>query len=181
MSKVIRQCDPGQMVKLWVDLYNTRVIFNTYKTLISVLLNFWYISQDLRQEDTGPTVGCLKCLGRLGQGWEQICSVCSAVLEAFVAARTLSAPIQHAKYEKPSEPLDSLVGCVPAVWPFWLAVCPANQCGVWEGRNTVWALFFYALCSVIGCFHIAPPAYCISRKHRPYTLLWSWQLTAFPS
>ena len=30
----------------------------------------------------------------------------------------------------------------------------ANQRGVWEGRNIVCALFFYALCSVIFCFHI---------------------------
>ena len=45
----------------------------------------------------------------------------------FGTTRTLSAPIQHAKSEKlgwwPSEPLDSLIGCVLAVWPFWLAVC----------------------------------------------------------
>ena len=45
--------------------------------------------------------------------------VCSAALEAVGATRTLSAPIQHAKSEnvgcRPSEPLDSLTGCVPAV------------------------------------------------------------------
>ena len=51
----------------------------------------------------------------------------------------------------------------------------ANQRGVLEGQNSVCALFFYALCSVISCFHVAPPAYCISRKHRTYMLLWSWQ------
>ena len=54
----------------------------------------------LRQNHTGPTVGRLKCLGRLRQGWEQISSVCSAVLEAFGATRMLSAPIQHAKSEE---------------------------------------------------------------------------------
>ena len=30
----------------------------------------------------------------------------------------------------------------------------ANQRGVWEGWNTVCALFFYALRSVISCFHV---------------------------
>ena len=30
----------------------------------------------------------------------------------------------------------------------------ANQCGVWERRNTVCSLFFYALRSVISCFHV---------------------------
>lgn len=59
-----------------------------------------------RQEHTCPTVGRLKCLGRLGRGREQICSVCSAVLEAYGAARTLSSPIQHADSEK--------VGCHPS-------------------------------------------------------------------
>ena len=52
--------------------------------------------------------------------------MCSAASEAFGAARTLSAPIQHAKSEEvgcwPSEPLDSLIGGVLA-----------NQHGVWEG------------------------------------------------
>ena len=40
--------------------------------------------------------------------------------EAFGAARTLSAPTQHVKSEevdrRTSEPLDSLIGCVPAEW-----------------------------------------------------------------
>ena len=31
-----------------------------------------------RQEHTGPTVGCLKHLERLGRGREQLCLVCSA-------------------------------------------------------------------------------------------------------
>ena len=30
----------------------------------------------------------------------------------------------------------------------------ANQRSVWEGQNTVCALFFFALCSVISCFHV---------------------------
>ena len=111
----------------------------------------------------GSTVGGLKSLGRLGRGREQICSVCSAALEAFGAARTLSAPIQHAKSEKvgcwPSEPLDSLIGGVLA-----------NQLGVWEGRNTMCALFFYALRSIISCFNVVPPAYCISCKRVGSTL-----------
>ena len=59
----------------------------------------------------------------------------------------LSVPIQHTKSEEvgcqPSEPLDSLIGSVLA-----------NQRGVWEGRTTVCTLFFYALCSVISCFHV---------------------------
>ena len=70
----------------------------------------------LRQEHTCPTVGHLKRLGRLRRDREQICSVCSAVLEAFGAAWTLSALIQHAKSEvvgcRLSEPLDSLIGGV---------------------------------------------------------------------
>ena len=60
-----------------------------------------------------------KAFGETRTRWEQICSLCSAALEAFRAARTLSAPIQHAKSEKvgcwPSEPLDNLIGCVLAV------------------------------------------------------------------
>ena len=62
----------------------------------------------------------------------------------------------------------------------------ANQHGVWEGQNTVCALFFYAFCSSFPVFmfwitgtRLVPPAvketYCISRKRRTYTLLWSWQ------
>ena len=73
----------------------------------------------LRQEHTGPTVGRLKRLGRLRQVQEQICSVCSAELEAFGTVQMLSALIQHAKSERagfrPSETLDSLIGCVSAV------------------------------------------------------------------
>ena len=91
----------------------------------------------------------------------------------------LSARTQHAKSEKagwwPSEPLDTLIGCVLAVWPVVLAVCLANQRGVWEGRNALCALFFYALRYVISSFHVALPTSCISRKRRMYTLLWSWQ------
>ena len=45
--------------------------------------------------------------------------MCSAAFEAFGAARTLSALIQDAKSDKvgcrPSEPLDSLLGCVLAL------------------------------------------------------------------
>ena len=52
-------------------------------------------------------------------GPKKICLPYSAALEAFRAAWTLSAPIQHVKSEevgcRPSEPLDSLIGCVPAV------------------------------------------------------------------
>ena len=64
------------------------------------------------------------------------------------------------------------------------------QRGVWEGRNTMCATklygvhFVFLFCSVISCFifwitgaRLAPPdvkeAYCISYKHRTYTLLWS--------
>ena len=106
-----------------------------------------------------------------------MCSVCSAALEAFGAARTLSAPIQHAKSEevgyRPSGPWDNdwCVSCMTILTGDMLA----TQRGVWEGWNTVQALFFYALHSVISCFHVEPPAYCISRKRRTYTLLWSWQ------
>ena len=99
------------------------------------------------QEHTGPTVGYLKHLERLGRGWQLICLVCSAVSEAFGAARTLSDTIQHAKSEevccRTSETLDTLIDGVLA-----------NQRGVWEGRNTVCALVFYALCSIISCFHV---------------------------
>ena len=49
----------------------------------------------------------------------------------------------------------------------------ANQQSLLEGRNTVCTLFFYALRSIICWSHVAPPAYCISRKRRMYTLLWS--------
>ena len=58
-------------------------------------------------------------------------------------------------------------GWLSAVWAigisdWWCASCIAtliggvlaNQCGVWEARNTVCALFFYALRSVIPCFHV---------------------------
>ena len=54
--------------------------------------------------------------------------MCSAALEVFRAAQTLSPSIQHAKSEevgcRTSEPLDSLIGGVPA-----------NQRGVWEGQK----------------------------------------------
>ena len=65
-----------------------------------------------------PNSWTSESLGRLGRGQEQICSVCSAALKAFTAARTLSDPIQHAKSEEVgcrlSVPLDSLIGCVLA-------------------------------------------------------------------
>ena len=125
-------CEQGQLFMLLV----------TQKMLRSTSIIFV-----LRQKHTGPTVGHWKRLGRLGRGREQICLVCSAALEAFGAGRTLSALIQHVKSEEvgcqTSEPLDSLIGGVLA-----------NQRGVWEGRNTVCALFFYALCAVIPCFHV---------------------------
>ena len=54
----------------------------------------------LRQEHTGPTIGCLKRLESLRRGREQICLLCSATLEAFGAVRTLSAPTEHAKLEE---------------------------------------------------------------------------------
>ena len=74
--------------------------------------------------------------------------MCSAASEAFGAAQTLCDPIQHVKSEeeegcRTSEPLDSLIGGALA-----------NQRGVWEGRNTVRALVFYALRPVISCFHV---------------------------
>ena len=88
----------------------------------------------LRQEHTGPTVGRLKRLERLRRGREQICSMCSAALEAFGAARMLSAPIQHVKSEevgcRTSEPYDSLIGGVLA-----------NQHDVWAG-GILCALWF---------------------------------------
>ena len=132
----------------------------------------------LRQEQTAPTIGHLKHLGRLGQGQEQICSVCSAALEAF---------------EDPPDVVCSDSTCkvwggwLSAVWAIgfsdWLcASCMtiliggvlANQRGVWEERSTVCALDFYAHHSVISCFHVAPPAYCILRKLRTYTLAARW-------
>ena len=72
--------------------------------------------------------------------------MCSAALEALGAARKLSDSIQHAKSEEDgcrlSEPLNTLIGGVLV-----------NQRGVWEGRNTVCVLVFYAPRSVISCFH----------------------------
>ena len=65
---------------------------------------------------------------------------------------------------QPSGPLDTLIAGVLA-----------NQCSVWEGQNTVCAMFFCALHSVISCFHVASPAYCSLRQRRTYTLLWSWK------
>ena len=99
----------------------------------------------LRHEHTGPTVGRLKRLERLGQGREQICLVCLATLEAFGAAQKLSDPIQRAKSEEagcqPSEQFGTLIGDVLG-----------SQHGVWEGQNSVCALVFYTLRSVISCF-----------------------------
>ena len=69
----------------------------------------------------------------------------SAASEVFGAARTLSALTEHASEEeghRTSEPLGSLIGSVLA-----------NQRGVWEGQNTVCALVFYALHSIIPHFH----------------------------
>ena len=143
--------------------------FTFYKTLnkghCSNLVKWWDSSfadmanfTSLKQEHTGPTVGCLKRLGRLRWGQEQICLVCSAALEAFGTVWTTPAPIQHAKSER--------VGCrlpEPSLYADWLcARCMtfliggvvANQCGVWEGWNTVCTLVFYALRSVVSCFHV---------------------------
>ena len=101
----------------------------------------------LRQVHTGPTVARLNCLESLGQGREQICLVCSAASEAFRAVQTLTTATKHVKSEEEgrqtSEPLGSLIGGVLA-----------NQRGVWEGRNTVCALVFYALHSVILLYHV---------------------------
>ena len=103
-----------------------------------------------RRPTVGPVCSCLghlKRLERLGRGREQICLECSATLEAFGAVRKLSVQTQHAKSEeegcRTSEPLDSLIGGVLA-----------NQRDVWEGRNTVCALVFYALRSVIPYSHV---------------------------
>ena len=58
----------------------------------------------------------------------------------------LSAPTEHVKSEeeghRTSEVFGSLIGGVPA-----------NQRSVWEGQNTVWALVFYTLHSVIPHCH----------------------------
>ena len=98
---------------------------------------------------------------------------CSAALEAFGTTRMLSAPIQHAKSDEvgcgPSEPLDSRL-CASCLTILISGVL-ANQCGVWDGQNTVCTLFLYPLRSAISCFQVAPPAYCISCKRRTYTLL----------
>ena len=64
--------------------------------------------------------------------------MCSAALEAFGDARTLSDPIQHAKSEEvgcgPSEPLDSLIGDVLA-----------NQCGSFGNACFCLKLLSFAL------------------------------------
>ena len=69
----------------------------------------------------------------------------------------LSAPIQQAKSEEVgcqlSEPVDSDWLCASCM-PILNGGVLANQRVVWEGRNTVYALFFYALCSVIPRFHV---------------------------
>ena len=64
--------------------------------------------------------GHLKRLGRLGRVREQICTVCLAVLEAFVTARTVSGLIQHVKSEsvggcgfEPSDTLDWMCAASP--------------------------------------------------------------------
>ena len=71
--------------------------------------------------------------------------LCSGALEGFGAVWTFSDPTEYAKSEEvgcgTSEPLDSLIGGVLA-----------NQHSVWEGRNTVCVLVFYAPRSVISCF-----------------------------
>ena len=75
-----------------------------------------------RPPHTGPTVGCLKHLERLGRGQELIHLACSAASEAFGTTWTTLDPTEHAKSQEEgrwtSEPLDSLIGCVPAEWPF---------------------------------------------------------------
>ena len=50
-------------------------------------------SSHLRQDHTGPNVGHLKRLGRLRRVRGQICSVCSAVLEASGTMQMLSGQI----------------------------------------------------------------------------------------
>ena len=71
--------------------------------------------------------GVFKCVGSLRSHTDVVCSDSTCdIWEGW-----------------PSEPLDSLIGGVLA-----------NQCGVWEGQNTVCALFFCAHRSVIPCFHV---------------------------
>ena len=131
------------------------------------------VCKRLNPETHRPTVGRLKRLGKLGGVRDQICSVCSAALEAFGTAWTASAPIQHVKSEEVSE--DSLIGGVLV-----------NQCGVWEGE--ILCALCFSMHSLPSCpvfmfwstgRRLVPPAvreaYCISHKHRTYTLLWSWQ------
>ena len=77
---------------------------------------------------THTTVGHVKCLGRR-------CSLCSAVLEAFEIARTVSGRILHAKSESisvwGSGPLIALI-----CWLYASSTQPANQCSVWNGRTS---------------------------------------------
>ena len=67
-----------------------------------------------------------------------MCSVCSAALEAFGAARTLSAPIQHAKSEevgyRPSGPWDNdwCVSCMTILTGDMLATQCVGGGGILE-------------------------------------------------
>ena len=82
----------------------------------------------VRQERTGPNVGYLKCLGRLGGVWEQICLVCFAVWKLLEPCGCCLVRFNlqslRALASEDWTPSDTLIGCLLAVqWPFWLAVC----------------------------------------------------------
>ena len=115
--------------------------------------------------------------------------------------RTLSVPTEHVKSEedgrRTSEPLDSLIGGVlvnqRSVWEGGIL------CALWFSTHSVPSFPVVMLCctgmrqvvmsvqdEIIEskesrvhkpCLQLtqAPPTYCISRKRRTYTLLWSWQ------
>ena len=111
---------------------------------------------DLRQEHTGPTVGRLKRLERLGRGREQICLVCSAASEAFGAARTLLDPTEHAKSEeegrRTSVPLDSFI-----------IVCHLN------GHSDWWCASESALCVGGAEYWVRFVFLCTPFRHSPFS------------
>ena len=111
-----RNVKPGPTLPTWTfDFYDLDICFavgfvtlDTFLSQARIAKNrkTWFslfricsITAGTRQEHTGPNAEHLKRLGRLRWILEQICLVCSAVLEAFGTVSLMSGQIQLAESE----------------------------------------------------------------------------------
>ena len=113
------------------------------------------VSGAFKPETHRANIGHLKRLEGLGQIREQICSVCSAALEAFGTCEVLECWLLAIWAIRYSDWL--CASCMTIL----IGGVPANQHHCGRGRilcaplNTMaCALFFYALRSITSCFHV---------------------------